>query len=103
LALSATLMAAASAATSRRARVTKKGRDIGFCNNERPHQALGYRTPSEVFGQAKACGHVDNATSFGRERSGRFWPWCSGPRESNSSLSDGVFINRVPMYWSCGL
>ena len=32
-----------------------------FYNNERPHQALDYRTPSEVFGQAKACGHVDNA------------------------------------------
>jgi hypothetical protein len=24
-------------------------------------QALNYRTPSEVFAQAKACGHVDNA------------------------------------------
>jgi hypothetical protein len=28
----------------------------------------------EVFAQAKARGYVDNATSFGRERPGRFWP-----------------------------
>ena len=34
-----------------------------FYNNERPHQALDYRTPSEVFGQAKACGHVDMWTT----------------------------------------
>jgi hypothetical protein len=34
---------------------------LAFYNNERPHQALDYRTPSQVFGQAKACGHVDNA------------------------------------------
>ena len=58
--------------------VAETRRGIGawlvFYNNERPHQALDDRTPSEVFAQAKACGHVDNATSFGRERSGRFWP-----------------------------
>ena len=58
--------------------VAEARRGIGawlvFYNNERPHQALDDRTPSEVFAQAKACGHVDNATSFGRERSGRFWP-----------------------------
>jgi len=45
--------------------VAEARRGIGawlvFYNNERPHQALEYRTPSEVFGQAKACGHVDNA------------------------------------------
>jgi putative transposase len=34
---------------------------ISFYNDERPHQALNYRTPSEVFAQAKACGHMDNA------------------------------------------
>jgi putative transposase len=32
-----------------------------FYNDERPHQALDYRTPSQVFAQAKTCGHVDNA------------------------------------------
>ena len=33
---------------------------LSFYNDERPHQALGYRTPREVFDQA-ACAHVDNA------------------------------------------
>ena len=38
--------------------VAEARRGIGvwlvFYNNERPHQALDYRTPSEVFAQAKA-------------------------------------------------
>lgn len=34
---------------------------ISFYNDERPHRALNYRTPSEVFAQAKAYGHMDNA------------------------------------------
>ena len=34
---------------------------LSFYNDERPHQALNYRTPSQVFAQAKTCGHVDNA------------------------------------------
>jgi putative transposase len=33
---------------------------LSFYNDERPHQALGYRTPREVFEQA-ACAYVDNA------------------------------------------
>jgi putative transposase len=45
--------------------VAEARRGIGawlvFYNNERPHQALDYCTPSEVFARAKACGHVDNA------------------------------------------
>jgi hypothetical protein len=32
-----------------------------FYKDERPHQALDYRTPSQVFSQAKTCGHMDNA------------------------------------------
>ena len=34
---------------------------LGFYNDERPHQALGYRTPREVFAAGPACGYVDNA------------------------------------------
>jgi putative transposase len=33
---------------------------LAFYNDERPHQSLDYRTPSEVFAQAKTCGDVDN-------------------------------------------
>jgi hypothetical protein len=32
-----------------------------FHNELRPHQALAYRTPREVFDDAAACGYVDNA------------------------------------------
>jgi putative transposase len=34
---------------------------LSFYNDERPHQALGYRTPGEIFAAAGACGYVDNA------------------------------------------
>jgi putative transposase len=34
---------------------------ITFYNDARPHQALGYRTPREIFTGAPACGYVDNA------------------------------------------
>src|SRR3954462_5180543 len=33
---------------------------LSFYNDERPHQALGYRTPREVFLGMPACGDVDN-------------------------------------------
>jgi putative transposase len=34
---------------------------LAFYNDERPHQALDYRTPRAVFEAAPACGYVDNA------------------------------------------
>ena len=46
--------------------VAEARRGIGgwleFYNEERPHQALGYRTPRAVFDGA-ACEHVDNASA----------------------------------------
>lgn len=33
---------------------------LAFYNDERPHQALGYRTPREVFAAWPASGYVDN-------------------------------------------
>ena len=35
---------------------------LAFYNDERPHQALGYRTPREVI-EAAACEYVDNASA----------------------------------------
>jgi putative transposase len=35
---------------------------LAFYNNERPHQALDYQTPSAVFSEP-ACDHVDNASA----------------------------------------
>jgi len=37
---------------------------IKFYNDERPHQALGYRTPRDVFEAPEACGYVDNADAL---------------------------------------
>jgi len=37
---------------------------LGFYNDERPHQALGYRTPREAFGAPATCGYVDNASAL---------------------------------------
>ena len=34
---------------------------LAFYNDERPHQALGYRTPRAVFDGVAACGYMDNA------------------------------------------
>jgi putative transposase len=47
---------------------------LEFYNNERPHQALDYRTPREMF-EGEACEHVDNASASLRDASAL--PTCS--------------------------
>ena len=34
---------------------------LAFYNDERPHQALDYRTPFEVYAGVPSCGYVENA------------------------------------------
>jgi putative transposase len=47
---------------------------LSFYNNERPHQALGYRTPRAVFA-GEACEHVDNPSASLRDAAAL--PTCS--------------------------
>ena len=50
------------------ASVAEARRSIGawlnFYNDERKHQALGYRTPKEIFAATPACGYVHNASAL---------------------------------------
>ena len=44
---------------------------VAFYNNERKHQSHGYRTPSEIYAGAEACGYVDKAallTTYPQEK-----------------------------------
>ena len=55
------------------AKASEASRELGayfrFYNNQRPHQALGYRTPAQVFHQARnATGDSSKVTEGSPER-----------------------------------
>ena len=58
---------------------------LRFYNDDRPHQALGYRTPRAVF-DAAACGHVDNASAS--LRCAHALPTCSQAQQQQEVLTN---------------
>jgi putative transposase len=59
------------------------GKWLEFYNDERPHQALGYRTPREIF-EGEACEHVDNASASLRDASAL--PTCSQAHQQEKEV-----------------
>ena len=70
--------------------VAEARRDIGswlaFYNDERPHQALDYCTPRDVFMGTAACGHVDNAPAS--LRSALALPTCPQAQQQQEKNSN---------------
>ena len=58
---------------------------FGFYNDERPHQAMGYRTPREVYDAVPACGYVDNTPAS--------LPCCPHTHRHYNSSSRKVLTN----------
>jgi putative transposase len=58
------------------------GKWLEFYNAERPHQALDYRTPREIF-EGEACEHVDNAASL---RCALALPTCSQAHQQEKEV-----------------
>jgi putative transposase len=59
------------------------GKWFEFYNDERPHQALDYRTPREMF-EGEACEHVDNASASLRDASEL--PTCSQAHQQEKEV-----------------
>ena len=62
------------------------GAYFSFYNNQRPHQALGYRTPAEVF--------FGNSQAAGERTSNR--RWAQGPVLETNLGPAGLSINSAP-------
>jgi putative transposase len=56
---------------------------LSFYNEERPHQALGYRTPRAVFA-GEACEHVDNPSALLRDAAAL--PTCSQAQQQEKEV-----------------
>jgi putative transposase len=65
---------------------------LGFYNNERPHQALGYRTPREIFAAAGACGYVDNAPASLRSAPALTTYPQAQQQQQKSSINEGKVL-----------
>ena len=59
---------------------------LSFYNNERLHQALGYRTPCEVFRATVSCGYVDNASALTTSPHAHHQPQERDPIELGKAL-----------------
>lgn len=59
------------------------GKWFEFYNDERPHQALDYRTPREIF-EGEACEHVDNASASLRDALAL--PTCSQAHQQEKAV-----------------
>ena len=66
---------------------------LGFYNDERPHQALDYRTPREIF-EGVACEYVDNASASLRD--------ALGVAHILTGTSSGKGSNNRPVAKVCG-
>jgi len=70
---------------------------FSFYNNQRPHQALGYRTPAEVFNADR--GHLMNGQSMGNGHRAEYWQTLEIRRDSHLVLhqtcpTNGVHLTR---------